>query len=144
MKSNAATSNVVEISKATASNVAKTIDAMLQDENSTQRDGHSASEMRQTLTITKSTLVDLFDQGILPPAAYVVLALMLEQQNETTSDLFTNFDFDNFVFRWRGYVNEKEQVKELKKGVVAATLFKLEEKEKVRLNKVQVQLSLDF
>jgi len=93
------------------------------------------------LTLTKHSLIDLWESGILPPTAYVHLALQYELMQ--TGEVEYQLDIENFIHNWRGTLDpDSGKVKELKRKQVAMAVFTLEEKGLIGVTKEQLTLDL--
>jgi len=93
------------------------------------------------LSLTKHELVSLWESGILPPTAYIHLALQYEFRQ--TGEIEYQLDIENFIFNWRGATDpDSGKVKELKRKQVAMAVFTLEEKGLIGVTKEQLTLDL--
>ena len=89
------------------------------------------------MNLSKHDLIDLWENGILSPLAFICLAIKHDALNEQP------FDMDNFIFNWRGSANpDTGRVKTLSKKQVLSAIATLEEKDQITIDKLSVQLSI--
>ena len=80
---------------------------------------------KTVVTLSKFQISDMWEQGLLNPATYIMLAFLYEQE-EQPFDGRNGLDIENFIFEWRGTVDEKGKAKELTRQQVLNTIAKLE------------------
>ena len=93
-----------------------------------------------TINLSKFALLDMWDRGILPPVAFVALALKFEAEDIQNDG---SIDIDNFIENWEAIPHgEADHGKRLTEEQLRKALATLAQKEQIAFPDRQLSLTL--